>query len=227
MSSTVRVFVNDKRVATGKPWNNKFLQVYPAEKVFASEGEWRSFVYQTVINGIRFELGDDSEVEVSAPTPPPVSIPMATVSSKPADWTHKEVRKATLPAGKYYIGDLCYSLPDRLYDRVFGPDFEAGLYTSKKNPNHVFWLENTGGDGCFNGSDGKEYCVDAGIIGIASYDILDPEKAPFEGGHIYTFTTPVTAKFKDERFIFYGENYSDPRLTIRLYEDEEDYCESE
>ena len=239
MSSTVRVFVNDKRVATGKPWNNKFLQVYPAEKVFVSEGEWRSFVYQSVINGIRFESGEDSEIEssTSAPvptTPPSVPVSVANpvtntpASLQPSDWVHKHVRKAKLPAGKYYIGDLCYALQDKLYDKVFGSEFDSGLYTSKKNPNHVFWLDNTGGDGCFKGSDGNEYCVDAGIIGIAAYDTLDPEKAPFEGGHIYTFTTPVCAKFKEDKFLFYGETYDEPRISIRLYsEDDEDYYDSE
>jgi hypothetical protein len=228
MSSTVRVFVNDKRVATGKPWNNKFLQVFPAEKAFGTEGEWRSFVYQTVLNGIRFETGEDSETEtVPAPAPAPAPSLSTMPSTRASDWTYKDVTKATLPAGKYYIGDLCYALDDTIYDKVFGPNYDTGLFTLKKNPNHVFWMKHTHGDGCFRGSDGKEYCVDAAILGIAAYSILDPKKAPYDGGHLYTFTSPVLVQLKGEKFIFHGEHYNDHHITINLYEDEEDYCESE
>jgi hypothetical protein len=245
MSSTIRVFVNNKRVATGKPYEGKFLQVYPSSKIFAGEGEWRSAIYQTVLNSIRFDVEPvptpatpaSAAPASAAPAPapsratprtpvptPPTPAPNTSVSIRRSDWDLKDVRKATLPAGKYYIGDLCYALDDTLYDKVFGPNYDVGLFVSKNNPAHVFMMGHTD-DGLFRGSDNKEYAVDAGIIGIASEATLDPKKAPYDGGSLYTFKSSVTVKLREDKFIFYGEDYTDPRLTIYIYE--EDYEESE
>jgi hypothetical protein len=295
MSSTVRVYVNNKRIATGKPWKGKFLQVYPEQKTYASEAEWRSAVYQSVVASIRFEVKtvekkveakanpivvpkvpvkpilnpEDEEEEEKKPVdqnwicgycrlPPgndhrmcicrgynysvidwekarvfakkvepkkeePKPTP-SKLSLNRKDWSYSKLFKTTLPAGTYYIGDLCYALDDTLYDKVFGPQYECGLFTSLANPKHVFMMGNTD-DGLYRGTDGKEYPVDAGIIGIASEATLDPKKAPYDGGSLYTFTSPVSVKLKEDKFIFYGEKYTDPRLTIYIYE--EDYEDSE
>ena len=297
MSSTVRVFIEKKRIATGKPWKNQFLQVYPTKAVFPSEAEWRSAVYQSVLSSLRFEVkkiekkasqpkpqplpqpqpqASSAPVKQAAAIPPPSpktndveqmdwvcgwcnkpagndhrmcicrgyqysveawengrifpkkTTPKATnspLSLEPKDWVRQGKSKATLPAGRYYIGDLCYALHDTLYDKVFGPCYDEGLFQSTKNPAHVFMMGGTGGDGTFSGSDGKEYSVDAGILGIAAEATLDPTKAPYEGGSLYTFTSPVNVALKGERFTFYGEKYTDPRISISLYEDEEDTYE--
>lgn len=228
MSSTVRAFVNNKRIATGKVWNDRFLQVYPERRVFATEAEWRASVNQRNQTVLTF----DGEPAPSQPVPQtrPRSVAASTVPSthvslNPRDWeVQEEKKKATLPPGKYYIGDLCYALDDTLYDNVFGPRYEIGLFTSKQNPAHVFMMGHTD-DGLFRGSDGKEYPVDAGIIGIASEATLDPKKAPYDGGSLYTFKSPVNVKLREDKFIFYGNDYNDPHMTIYIYE--EDYEDSE
>lgn len=226
MSSTIRVYVNDKRVATAKPWGTAFLQVYPEQKTYASEAEWRSAIFHMVLNGIRFETDTPSSTPAPPPTPASSPTPVRPKPSlDPKDWVHSKLHKATLPAGKYYIGDLCYALHDTLYDKVFGPRYRDGLYTSLANPNDVFMVGNTGGDDLYKGTDGKGYPVDSGIIGIASIDTVDSKKFPYHGGSLYTFTSPVTVKLKEDKFIFYGEKYNDPRLTI--YIQEEDYEDSE
>jgi hypothetical protein len=212
MSSTVRAFVNNQHVATAKPWNGKFLQVFPNQKEFRNEGEWRIAVNQANQIVLRFEA-----------EPEPVH--SQTLSLNPQSWTfQEEKKKTTLPPGKYYIGDLCYALNDTLYDKVFGPRYDVGLFTSKNNPAHVFMMGHTD-DGLFRGSDGKDYPVDAGILGIASEATLDPKKAPYDGGSLYTFNTPVTVKLRQDKFIFHGEGYNDPNLTVYIYE--EDYEDSE
>ncbi len=212
MSSTVRAFVNNHHVATAKPWNGKFLQVFPDQKEFLNEVEWRVAVNLANQVVLRYEAQ-------------PQAPPSQTLSLNPQSWTcQQEKKKATLPPGKYYIGDLCYALDDTLYDKVFGPKYDVGLFVSKNNPAHVFMMGHTD-DGLFRGSDNKEYAVDAGIIGIASEATLDPKKAPYDGGSLYTFKSPVTVKLREDKFIFYGEDYNDPRLTIYIYE--EDYEDSE
>jgi hypothetical protein len=63
MSSTVRAVLNEKRIATGKPWQNGFLQVYPEQKTFASEAEWRSQIYQSILSSLKFETEVEEQKE--------------------------------------------------------------------------------------------------------------------------------------------------------------------
>ena len=230
MSSTVRCVINNTRVATGTPWGIAFLQVYPEQKTFASEAEWRSYMYQSLLSGIQFEKEDEVKVSV-AEKEEDVKVSVAEkmgtpLSLNPKDWSHKERRTTTLPAGTYYIGDLCYALHDSLYEGVFGHDYDSGMYSMPENPSHVFWLDNTYGDGEFRGSDGKTYAVDAAILGIASESTLDPTKMPYDGGHMYTFKSPVKVGLKNNSFHFNGQDTSDPHISIPL-DEEEDYVDSE
>jgi hypothetical protein len=73
-------------------------------------------------------------------------------------------------AGTYYVGDLCYDMNDTVYDKIWGAKFnyKSGLYL-RKSDGAIFGMFSTGGDGCFKDrNSGEEYCVDAGILGIAS-----------------------------------------------------------
>ena len=152
------------------------------------------------------------------------------VSYDPNEWNFKEVSKTTLPPGKYYIGDLCYALDDRLYDHVFGSDYRSGLFYQKNNPKHVFMLNDTGiGDGSFKGTDGYEYSVDAGILGIASFSVLDLKKANYEGGTVVTFKGNVSLNFQPNyKFEYCSDNRTDPKIIISINsEDEDDDCEDE
>lgn len=276
MNSTVRVYFENKRIATGKTWKDKFLQVYPEKKTFESEAVWRSHWYQSILSGIRFDVKIKVKSAPAAPAAPPPSPetvqpenwicgycrlpagndhrmcicrgyrysveawekarifpsslktqPTAALSLKPIDWMYQKQFTKTLPAGKYYIGDLCYALHDTLYEEVFGPSYHDGYFQMNTNPNHVFMMGSTGGDGEFRGSDGKKYAVDAGIIGIASESTLDPKKKPFNGGRLYTFSSPVKVNLKGSHFSFEGTNYNDPQLTITIEEDYESYEDSE
>lgn len=64
--------------------------------------------------------------------------------------------------GRYFIGDICYALPDKIYDEVWGDkyQYENGSYDG-------FAVHGTAyGDGTYEGTDGVSYSVDAGVIGI-------------------------------------------------------------
>lgn len=230
MSSTVRVYVNDKRIATGKPWKNEFLQVYPEKKTFASEAEWRTSIYQSLMPTIKF-VATEAAVKVKPlvkeevkPIVKPEPLKVPTLSTNKNDWMYQKTSKMTLPPGTYYIGDLCYALNDTLYDTVFGPQYRDGYYCSQTNPSDVFMMGRTD-DGLYYGTDGKDYAVDAGIIGIASESTLGPEKKPYNGGSLYTFKNEVTVKLRRDKFLFDGNGYGDPHLTI--YINEEEYDDSE
>lgn len=234
--ATVRVFLNTKRMATGKEWKGKFLQVFPVMKEFTSQAEWRETWQKSLTNSIRF-VAEESAVKAQedkaqkdAAAERLELIQMLIqggqrTKSNLGDtdgWTHSErTLNYTAPPGKYYIGDLCYALYEDVYDKVFGSlgGYDSGLY---QKGNSFFLVDNTAyGDGLYKGTDGFEYGVDAGIIGICSGDLIDPANTSAEsGGKIYTFTEPVSMKFHGGVFRFHSGMTS---FKIDTVGDENDY----
>lgn len=81
-----------------------------------------------------------------------------------------------MPAGQYYIGDLCYVMHpqwEEVCHLLFGSD--SGEFQLKNGVR--FALYNTKyGDGTYKDQLGNEFPVDAGVIGcILVDDIADPE----------------------------------------------------
>ena len=107
---------------------------------------------------------------------------------------------ATLPAGRYYIGDITYVLKDSVSNYIFGDtNYEPGHYKMK---NCEFMVGRTAyGDGSYLGSNDFAYGVDAAIIGIASMDVCMPEDMVY-GGTLHTFTEPVECVFRSGLFTF-------------------------
>ena len=104
------------------------------------------------------------------------------------------------PAGKYYVGDLCYVMHDE-WDEVCGLFFKdredqgcnEGVFTLKDG--RRFASFNTKfGDGCYFDQYGNEYGVDAGLIGcIAMNDIdLNADGNFTSGGQIIQFDLDFT-----------------------------------
>ena len=110
----------------------------------------------------------------------------------------------------YYVGDLCYVMNsdewstvcylDSFYPCEDPEDFDPEGYLEPENTSfedelagRPFYLLKTAfGDGCYRGSDGKDYSVDSGTIGcIAVDDIVETEKledAVKRGlGHLHEF----------------------------------------
>lgn len=105
----------------------------------------------------------------------------------------------TFPAGKYYIGDLCYVLDDELIDAaVCGRD--DGFHTNGK---HVLGYFSTAyGDGCYRGTNGQSYGVDAGMIGIVPVELIKAGSAgwgvlTFENEFVFGCTSDSTFYVKD------------------------------
>jgi len=96
----------------------------------------------------------------------------------------------TMPAGKYYIGDLCYVMHDEWSEVceniVYNGEFEL------KDGRRYAMFGTAYGDGTYYDQLGKEYGVDAGLIGcILVSDInTDNEKNRIEWGNVYDITEP-------------------------------------
>lgn len=84
----------------------------------------------------------------------------------------------TLPPGRYVVGDPCYSIADDAWMEWL----EAADYTNKHRDHilaapvrgrmavgiHTAW-----GDGIYYGSDGSQFPVDAGLIGLVPIQVAD------------------------------------------------------
>tara|TARA_R100000353_G_C6441423_1_gene178699 strand:+ start:65 stop:484 length:420 start_codon:yes stop_codon:yes gene_type:complete len=81
---------------------------------------------------------------------------------------------------KYYIGDLCYVLDDttyhELFDLVDGDPLNKGKFVTLKDGRKFFIGGTAHGDGGYFGSDGEQYGVDSGTIGIVAVEDIYLEK---------------------------------------------------
>ncbi len=135
------------------------------------------------------------------------------------------------PAGKYYIGDLCYAIADDGWD-----DFCKLTITDDGNvldgyfkwKTKFLWTHGTAyGDGCFLDQKGHEYSVDAGLIGVLPFDLIDKHEYDLNDlGNIVTFAHPFTCDYDDGIFII-GHLKIDTDPGSREEEIDEDYYEDE
>ena len=76
----------------------------------------------------------------------------------------------TVPAGTYYLGDPCYAVPEEMWDEYCEKSYPDNInhvpVVTFDTGETVYVFSTCYGDGCYRGSDGYEYGVDAGIIGL-------------------------------------------------------------
>jgi hypothetical protein len=121
-----------------------------------------------------------------------------------------------MPAGKYFIGDLCYVMHD-VWDEVCGFDFE-GEFTLKdgRKAASFFTLH---GDGSYSSNIGTTHCVDSGSIGcILVNDIRDDSYDDIEKlGAIVEFKNDFTVD-ADGGKLFFGHIV----INTDFYDDNDD-----
>jgi hypothetical protein len=134
-------------------------------------------------------------------------------------WTPLDGTEHTFPAGKYYVGDPCYVLEDEIYDPVVGYGTD-GFHTNGTQV--IGYFGTWAGDGCYKGTNGKDYGVDAGIIGIVPAELMRPGS----GEEILTFVNEF--KFgRTDNAEFYIKDEVNPANSFQIPtkdcdEDEED-----
>lgn len=127
------------------------------------------------------------------------------------------------PAGKYYVGDLCYALEDSVYTNVWGGQhkYKMGSYLIESNGKQGMFSVNRTlyGDGLYyDENSDMEFMVDAGIIGILPYDLCDPNEIKngmINGGHIIESSTEVEFDSNDGYFVItYNKNEDNNSMII-------------
>lgn len=123
----------------------------------------------------------------------------------------------TMPAGKYYVGDLCYVLHDywdEFCDITIGDDDDGHFI---HNGEFQFYdgrrfasFTTKWGDGSYMDQYGRDYCVDAGLIGCILASEIDEQLramavdvGPRFGGQIITFDEPFEC-FEEDGRIYIG-----------------------
>lgn len=85
--------------------------------------------------------------------------------------------KHTLTSNKgFYIGDICYVLSDEVYHDIWG---SQNSYQEGKIQvgNYAFAVDRTAyGDGFYADNNGRNYSVDAGVIGCVPFELIDDER---------------------------------------------------
>ena len=129
-------------------------------------------------------------------------------------------QQATLSAGSYYVGDICYVLDDEEL-----ADYTDGFYS---NGAHVFGTFGTAhGDGFFSDNKGHGYGVDAGNISIVPLAMIDEKHKKSLGlGHVFTFANEFQFGC-DEDFRFWIKDPGNPDNCIEIPTDGHDEDEDE
>lgn len=133
--------------------------------------------------------------------------------------------------GIYYVGDLCYVMHpqwDEVCNLMFATGNNSVLDGEFNLSNGVrFTLHSTAyGDGTYQDQQGRDYPVDAGLIGcICVEDVVDPE-AWLAGMQTVVFTEQFELQYDDGVISFVNANGkvllaidTDP-----VYDDEEEYA---
>jgi len=113
------------------------------------------------------------------------------------------VTKVTMPAGEYFVGDPCYSVPDARWSEWLskaGIDEEPipQFMVASLDGMAVLGIGTDHGDGVYFDQERREYPVDAGMIGLVPVELVDlgnkPE--PF-GTHRMTWDAPFTCTYDE------------------------------
>lgn len=84
--------------------------------------------------------------------------------------------KKEFPSGKYYIGDPCYVVSDDNWHNLLE---ETDYFRNEEQSYRGFRIlagDTAYGDGTYSDNYGREYPVDAGLIGIMPIDVIDNDK---------------------------------------------------
>lgn len=124
----------------------------------------------------------------------------------------------------FYVGDVCYALNRNTYHDVWGDNnnYKDGKIDVGE---HSFLVHGTYyGDGIYKDQHGKEYYVDAGVIGVIPNELIDFDKIDEDyDGNVERFANIVTgneAEMWYEDGIFYVVIDGEKRYKIDTREED-------
>ena len=137
-----------------------------------------------------------------------------------------------MQAGKYYVGDLCYVLPQDIYDTEFIPIYcnrmsvRIGEWNLASGPKIAVY-STAYGDGTYRDKEGRSYLVDAGLIGcILVNDLvkLGSSNLSGEGGNIIDFVADFNTEYDNGKIVMGPVSIdTDPKEDDWYDDEDEDY----
>lgn len=107
--------------------------------------------------------------------------------------------EVTIPAGRYVIGDPCYSVPDeRWMEWLEAADYTEvgrGVLYAEIDGHHIVGVITAHGDGQYYSSEGHSLGVDAGVIGLVPESFAENNTS--SELDVVEFTAPVTCRYAD------------------------------
>lgn len=114
--------------------------------------------------------------------------------------------EVTVPAGQYVLGDPCYAVPDEHWLPLLETcQYFRNPIGTVKAGSRVFEVLGFGtrwGDGCYAGSNGKEYPVDAGLIGLVPIELVDNVSDHYD--NIVTFNRDTVCRADEDGKLHFG-----------------------
>lgn len=118
----------------------------------------------------------------------------------------------TMPPGTYYVGDPCYAVPNERWEEwLEAADYrrQHQYLLAEIDGRPVVGINTAFGDGTYLDEDGREYPVDAGLIGATPAELVDADPRAsgiwLEGLHRIRFETPFECRYdKDTGDIWIG-----------------------
>ena len=100
----------------------------------------------------------------------------------------------TMPAGRYWVGDLCYVLHDA-WSAALSELWRSGdgVHTLPDG-RRLAMFTTVHGDGIYDDDDGNGYAVDSGTLGCILADDIRDESACTDLGAFVTATVPFTPR---------------------------------
>lgn len=128
----------------------------------------------------------------------------------------------TLPKGEYYIGDLCYVQKlSAVWDDFCTAFFDDYAGHAKVDGIEFFANSTAYGDEEYTGTDGSDYPVDAGLIGIISAKHLTAEDLAEDYINVTKFDKPFNVSA--EKGVFYFGHITIDTLHKDTEDGEEDF----
>lgn len=93
-------------------------------------------------------------------------------SYSPSDYDADYEEVIDFPAGKYFLGDPCFAIPEELKELV--DDIPYGEYRDISGLGRVA-VFHAGGDGCYEDEEGHPHYVESGCLGVIPIDNLSKE----------------------------------------------------
>ena len=105
-------------------------------------------------------------------------------------------RTITVPAGTYYLCDPCYAINDEEWDNILESSGMLTRVYAEHERGVICAFSTSYGDGTYPGSDGHDYDVDAGLIGLVDARYWKGEEQPYSSTFVI-LTTPTECSSRE------------------------------